>query len=96
MWVTKLMISQLKKRIFWPKTTKFGPNLAFLVDMGQADSAPDDGSVGGCGARAVSRKTPIYFMLMKGSLEEKMLKDIKIQDLPFMESPPPETMVPTL
>ena len=36
MWVTKLMIPQVKKRIFCPKTTKFGPKLAFLVDMGQA------------------------------------------------------------
>ena len=65
MWVTKLMISQVKKRIFCPKTTKFGPKLAFLVDMGQAMQAysvPCCGSVGGCGARAVSRKTPIYFI----------------------------------
>ena len=30
------MISPVKKRIFCPKTTKFGPKLAFLVDMGQA------------------------------------------------------------
>ena len=29
----------------------------------QAYSMPCCGSVGGCGARAVSRKTPIYFML---------------------------------
>ena len=36
MWVTKLLISQVKKRIFCPKTTKFGPKLAFLVDLGQA------------------------------------------------------------
>ena len=36
MWVTKLMISQVKKRIFCPKTTKFGPKLAFLVILGQA------------------------------------------------------------
>ena len=65
MWVTKLMIPQVKKRIFCPKTTKFGPNLAFLVDMGQAMQdfrCPVGGSVGGCGAWAVSRKTPIYFM----------------------------------
>ena len=65
MWVTKLLISQVKKRIFCPKTTKFGPNLAFLVDMGQAMQAysmPCCGSVGGCGARAVSRKTLIYFI----------------------------------
>ena len=29
MWVTKLMISQVKKKDFCPKTTKFGPKLAF-------------------------------------------------------------------
>ena len=28
-----------KKRIFCPKTTQFGPKLAFLVDMGQAMQA---------------------------------------------------------
>ena len=65
MWVTKILISPVKKRILCPKTTKFGPNLAFLVNLGQAMQAysmPCCGSVGGCGARAVSRKTPIYFM----------------------------------
>ena len=30
------MISPVKKRIFCPKTTKFGPRLAFLVNLGQA------------------------------------------------------------
>ena len=34
MWVTKLLISPVKKRIFCPKTTKFGPKLAFLVNFG--------------------------------------------------------------
>ena len=65
MWVTKLMISPVKKRIFCPKTTKFGPKLAFLVDMGlpcRFFRCPVGWSVGGCGARAVSRKTPIYFI----------------------------------
>ena len=65
MWVTKLMISQVKKRIFCPKTTKFGPKLAFLVNLGQAMQVfwcPVGGSVGGYRARAVSRKTPIYFI----------------------------------
>ena len=33
------MISQVKKRIFCPKMTKFGQKLAFLVDMGQAMQA---------------------------------------------------------
>ena len=28
-----------KKRIFCPKTTKFGPKLAFLVNLGQAMQA---------------------------------------------------------
>ena len=57
-----------KKRVFCPKTTKFGPKLAFLVNLGQAKQAysmPCCGSVGGCGARAVSRTTPIYFIIYK-------------------------------
>ena len=36
MWVTKRLISEVKKRIFCQKTTKFGPKLAFLVNLGQA------------------------------------------------------------
>ena len=39
MWVTKLLISPVKKRIFCPKTTKFGPILAILVNLGQAMQA---------------------------------------------------------
>ena len=70
MWVTKLLISPVKKRIFCPKTTKFGPKLAFLVNLGQAMQAYSvpcwtnsvGGLFGGCGVRAVSRKTPIYFL----------------------------------
>ena len=56
--------SSKKKRIFCPKTTKFGPRLAFLVNLARPCrlfQCP----VGGCGARAVSRKTPItlfYFI----------------------------------
>ena len=34
------LISPLKKRIFCPKTTKFGPKLAFLVNLGLAYSVP--------------------------------------------------------
>ena len=34
MWVTKLLISPVKKRIFCPKTTKFGLKLAFLFIAG--------------------------------------------------------------
>ena len=36
MWVTKLLISLVKIRIFCPRATKFGPKLAFLVNLGQA------------------------------------------------------------
>ena len=65
MWVPKLLQSPVRIRIFCPKTAKYGPKLAFLVNLGQAMQAysmPCCGSVGGCGARAVSRKTPIYFI----------------------------------
>ena len=59
MWMTKLFISPVKIRIFCPKKSKFGPKMAFLFILGQALLAH---LVGGCGARAVSRKTPIYFI----------------------------------
>ena len=65
MWVTKLLISPVKKRIFCPKTTKFGPNWHFWSIWARPCrliQCPVGGSVGGCGARAVSRKTPIYFI----------------------------------
>ena len=79
MWVTKLLISPVKKRIFCPKTTKFGPKLAFLVNLGQAMQAysmPCCGSVGGCGARAVSRKTPIYFIYKTQNRDEEMIYNL--------------------
>ena len=66
MLVPKLLLTIIKIRIFGPKTAKFGPKSAFLVNLGQAMQAysmPCCGSVGDCGARAVSRKTPIYFMI---------------------------------
>ena len=59
MWVTKLLISPVKIRIFCPKKSKFGPKMAFLFILGQALPAH---LVGGFGAWAVSRKTPIYFI----------------------------------
>ena len=64
MWVTKLLISQVKKKDFllqnnqiWPKIGVFGP-----FGPCRLLRCPVSGSVGGCGARAVSRKTPIYFI----------------------------------
>ena len=58
--VKKLLISLVKIRIFCPKKSKFGLKMAFLFILGQTLPAH---LVGGCGARAVSRKTSIYFML---------------------------------
>ena len=34
MWLTKLLISPVKKKIFCSKTTKFSPKLAFLTNTG--------------------------------------------------------------
>ena len=70
MWVTKLLISPVKIRIFCPKKSKFGPKMAFLFFLGQALPAH---LVGGCGARAVSRKTPIYFTFTFTHQSAKMI-----------------------
>ena len=62
MWVTKLLISPVKKVFFAQKRPNFAriwhfsPLLAHLV--------PCWWVVGGFGARAVSRKTPIYFIYL--------------------------------
>ena len=61
MWETKLLISPVKIRIFCTKKSKFGPKMAFLLILGQALPAH---LVGGCNARAVSRKTPIFFIII--------------------------------
>ena len=63
MLVPKLLLTPIKIRIFAQKTAKFGPKSAFLVILGQILS------VGGCGARAVSRKTPICFMVMMVAIQ---------------------------
>ena len=67
--VTKILVSPVKFRIFCPKTTKFGPKLAFLFILRQALPAhlvPCWWPVGRLlvVARAVFRKTPIYFILL--------------------------------
>ena len=61
MWVTKLLISPVKKRIFCPKTTKFGPKLAFLAIAVSFGALLVGWMV--VVALAVSRKTPIYFII---------------------------------
>ena len=65
MWVTKLLISQVKKGFFAPKQPNLAQNWhfwSFWARPCRLIHCPVGGSVGGCGARAVSRKTPINFL----------------------------------
>ena len=62
MWVTKLLISPVKKRIFCPKKTQFGPKLAFLSIAGSFGALLVGWLV--VMALAVSRKTPNYFIIL--------------------------------
>ena len=62
MWVTKLLISPVKKGFFAPKRPNLAQNWHFWSIM-----CPVGELVGGCGARAVSRKTPIFLILSEKS-----------------------------
>ena len=68
MWVTKLLIFPVKKRIFCPKTTKFSPKLAFLSIAGSFGALLVGWLV--VVARAVSRQTPIYVINIIRNLDE--------------------------
>ena len=66
MWVTKLLISPVKKKDFLPKNNPIWPEIGISIHFGPGLA----GSVGALSvgwlvgvARAVSRKTPIYFIL---------------------------------
>ena len=70
-WVPKRMLSPLRIWICCPKTTKFGPKLAFWSFWARPCRlirCPVVGLVGCCGARAVSCKTPIYFIVERNYL----------------------------
>ena len=60
MWVTKLLISPLKKG-FLSKNNQIWPKIGIFVHCWLI-RCPVGGLAGGCGAWAVSRKTPIYFI----------------------------------
>ena len=65
MWVIKHLISPVKKGFFAQKRPNLAQNWHFWSIWARPCrfiQCPVVGSVGGCGARAVSRKTPIYFM----------------------------------
>ena len=67
MWVTKLLISPEKKG-FFAQTEPIWPEIGTFGQFGPGHAGLLNGSVGGCGARAVSRKTPIYFILISGNI----------------------------
>ena len=69
MWVTKLLIFPVEIRIFAPKQPNLAQNWHFWSIWARPcrPQCPVGGSVGGCGARAVSRKTPIYFIYIQPS-----------------------------
>ena len=65
MLVPKLLLTPIKIRIFGPKMAKFGPKFAFLVIFWPGLAGSFGALLVGwlvVVARAVSRKTPIYFM----------------------------------
>ena len=61
MWVTKLLISPVKKD-FLPKNDPIWPEIGFFLSIAGSFGALLVGWLVGV-MRAVSRKTPIYFMI---------------------------------
>ena len=71
MWVTKLLISPVKKGFLAQNRPNLALNWHFWSVWARPCrpiQCPVGGSVGGCGARAVSRKTPIYFIIISNGL----------------------------
>ena len=62
---TKTFASSCKNYDFWPQNSHFRPKICFLQHIYRPCRliwCPIGWLVGGCGARAITRKTPIYFM----------------------------------
>ena len=79
MWVTKLMISQVKKRIFAQKRPNLAQNWQFWSIWARPCRLIQC-PVGDRGTRAVSRKTPIYFIILSNCFSDNMFHDITIFD----------------
>ena len=62
MWAAKLLISPVKIRFFCPILARNWHFCSFWARPCRLIWCPIGGLVGGCGARAVSRKTPICFI----------------------------------
>ena len=74
----------IKKGFFAPKRPNLAQNWHFWSIM-----CPVGGSVGGCSARAVSRKTPIYFIIHTKNASSRvgrkihfMMFEISVSDAP--------------
>ena len=78
MWVTKILIFPVEKGFFAPKRTNLAQNWHFWSIWARPCRlirCPVGGSVDGCGAWAVSRKTPIYFIVTNENGQNRMLKE---------------------
>ena len=75
MWVLKLLLPPVKIRIFGPERAKFSLKYAFIGTYRHCRFIQCTGGllVGDCGARAVSRKTPISFIHFKIFHSEEFL-----------------------
>ena len=77
MWVTKLLISPLKKRIFLPKNDQIWSKIGISVHCWLI-WCPVGGLAGGCGAGCISQDT-YYFILVKCPMNLNLLiKKMKI------------------
>ena len=63
-WVPKLLSPPVKLRFLAQKRPNLAQNILSWAHIGHTGSFGAL-SVGGCGARAVYRKTPIYFFIVK-------------------------------
>ena len=67
MWVTKLLISQVNKKDFLPQNDQIWPKIGIFGQFGPGHASLFGALLVGrlvVVARAVSRKTPIYFILI--------------------------------
>ena len=69
MWVTKLFISSVKKGFLAQKRRNLARNWNFCSFSARPCGSFGALLFGGCGARAVSRKTPIYLILYFSRLD---------------------------
>ena len=88
LWLTKLLISPVKNWIFCPRTSKFGPKLAFLPDL--------PGSFGALlvGWLVVVARGPYLarhlFTLFESSLSFRILSSLKGRTFDRPDSPVPQ------